>query len=76
MEGHINKCKLLFVGRLLQANYNMMYRKVFIFFLTRFSNGIDSGNCISKDLFDIVQLCELGHALRLHLNGETHDKYI
>jgi hypothetical protein len=56
IEGYINKCKLLFIGRLLQANYSMVYKKMFMFLLTRFNNGIDIGNCISKDLFDILQL--------------------
>jgi hypothetical protein len=64
------------VGILLQANCSMVYKKVFLFLLTRFNNGIDIGNCTSKDLFAILQLYELGHVLRQHLDGETHHKYI
>jgi hypothetical protein len=76
IEGYMNKCKLLFLCRLLQANCCIVYKKVFLFLLTRSNNGIDIGNCISKDLFDILQLYELGHVLRQHLDGETHYAYI
>jgi hypothetical protein len=74
VEGYINKCKLLFFGRLLQASSNMAYKKLFLFLLARYVNGISIGSCITDDLFNILHQYGLSHFLQQYLDGSTVDK--